>query len=187
MKRENNIYPRIVERNNIYVAILNASKKKKGRKNVQKVIANIDKCTDLIREMLVNKKFKPSPYEQVKIQDGVRKKERVIFKPAFYPDQIVHWALMQHLEPILRKGMYDYCCASVKGRGILYGARYLKKILVKDRKNTKYCLKLDVKKFYPSINQNIMKRKFRTVIKDNDTLELIDKIIESVDEGLPIR
>ena len=84
---------------------------------------------------------------------GARKKERIIYKPQFYPDQVVHWALMLQLEPILMKGMYEFCCASVKNRGILYGKRHLDKILVDDRKYTKYCLKLDVKKFYPSIDK----------------------------------
>ena len=49
--------------------------------------------------------------------------------------------------------MYDFCCASVKKRGIHYGAKHIKKILMDDRKNTKYCLKLDIKKFYPSIDK----------------------------------
>ena len=41
--------------------------------------------------------------------------------------------------------MYYYSCASIKGIGVYYGSKYLKKILKCDRKNTKYCLKLDIK------------------------------------------
>lgn len=110
-----------------------------------------------------------------------------MFKPIFYPDQCVHWALMQQIEPLLKRGMYDYCCGSVKGRGIAKGTRYLKRILVQDRKNTKYCLKLDVKKFYPSISQKILKWKFYKIIKDEETLDLIFKIIDSAEQGVPIR
>ncbi len=43
-----------------------------------------------------------------------------------------------------------------------------------------------LKKFYPSINQDILKSKFRKIIKDKDTLDLIDLIIDSGKEGLPI-
>ena len=186
MKREKNIYSRIIDSNNIYKAILNASKRKKSRKNVMRVIDDIDSYTEAIRQMLVNESYIPSKYEIVKIMDGVRKKERIIYKPAFYPDQIIHWALMMQLEPILGRGMYDYCCGSIKNRGILYAARYLKKILVRDRKNTKYCLKLDVKKFYPSIDKNILKQKFRKILKDQKALHLIDSIIDSSEEGVPI-
>src|SRR5574344_1107217 len=54
------------------------------------------------------------------------------------------------------------------------------------RKNTRYCLKMDIKKFYPSINQKILCDKFRTIIKDQDTLWLIDTIINEDFLGLPI-
>lgn len=187
MKREKEIYTKIIAKDNIQKAIICASRRKKNRNNVKKVIKNIDNCTEYIERLLKTKTYIPSPYQKISIMDGVRKKERIIFKPRFFPDQCIHWSLMLQLEPVLSRGMYDYCCASIKGRGILYGVRYLKKKLVQDRKNTKYCLKLDVKKFYPSIDKEILKKKFRRIIKDKDTLYLIDAIINSSEEGLPIR
>ena len=187
MKREKDIYIKIIDKNNIYKAILNASKGKKNRNNVKSVISNITSYVDDIYNKLSTKTYNPNPYVEMKIHDGVRKKERIIYKPKFYPDQVVHWALMQQIEPIIMRGMYEFCCGSVKNRGIMHGMKYLKKILVRDRKNTKYCLKLDIKKFYPSINKTILKRKFMRVIKDRDTLDLIDKIVDSANEGVPIR
>lgn len=186
MKTEKNIYIKIIDKNNIYKAIQNASKGKKSRSNVKKILDNIYFYVDVIYEQLKSKTYIPNKYEEKIIQDGVRKKERIIYKPRFFPDQIIHWALMQQIEDIIKRGMYEYCCGSVKNRGILYGVKYLKKILVRDRKNTKYCLKLDIKKFYPSINQSILKRKFRKIIKDRDTLDLIDLIVDSGKQGVPI-
>lgn len=187
MKRVGNIYEKITKKENIRRAILNASKGKKQRKSVIKILENMNFYVDEIYSMLMNKTYKPSPYVKMLIHDGVRKKERIIYKPQFYPDQIVHWCLMQQIQTIIEKGLYDYTCASIPERGIHYGAKYIKKILVRDRKNTKYALKLDVKKFYPSIDKETMKRKFMKVIKDRDTLDLIDKIIDSSEAGLPIR
>lgn len=186
MKTEKNIYIKITDKNNICKAIQNASKGKKSRSNVKKILDNIYFYVDVIYEQLKSKTYIPNKYEEKIIQDGVRKKERIIYKPRFFPDQIIHWALMQQIEDIIKRGMYEYCCGSVKNRGILYGVKYLKKILVRDRKNTKYCLKLDIKKFYPSINQSILKRKFRKIIKDRDTLDLIDLIVDSAEQGVPI-
>lgn len=187
MKRVGNIYEKITKKENIRQAIINASKGKKDRNGVIKILDNVNFYVDEIYNMLINKTYTPSPYIKMLIHDGARKKERIIYKPKFYPDQIIHWALMQQIQPIIQKGMYEYCCASVPNRGIHYGGKYIKKILVNDRKNTKYALKLDVKKFYPSINKEIMKRKFMRVIKDRDTLDLIEKIIDSSESGLPIR
>ena len=186
MKRKGNIYEKIIDKDNIRKAIIYASKQKKKRKNVKKVLDNIDYYANEIYKMLKNKTYVPSPYQEVIIHDGARKKERTIYKPCFYPDQCIHWALMLQIEPILSRGMYDYSCACVKGRGIHYALKYIKRILVQDRKNTKYCLKLDVKKFYPSIDKEILKKKFRRVIKCRDTLWLIDLIIDTLENGVPI-
>ena len=186
MKRVGNLYSKIYEKSNIHKAMNKASLRKKNRENVKKILNNQIYYTDLLYKLLKNKEYKPNPYREVKIHDGVRKKERTIYKPQFYPDQVIHWALMLPLEPILLRGMYYYCCGSVKNRGILHGTKYIKKILVRDRKNTKYCLKLDVKKFYPSINKEILKHKFIKIIKCRDTLDLIDLIIDSSKNGLPI-
>lgn len=188
MKRKGYIYNKIYTFDNCKMAIIKASKNKRYRNDVNCIINNIDKYATQLSEMLKNKEYKPSPYIEKKIYDGANKKERIIFKPAFFPDQCIHWSLMLQLQPILQKGMYEYCCASVPNRGIHYGSTYIKRILKDDRKNTKYCLKLDVKKFYPSIDKNVCKRKFRRIIKDYDVLNLIDAIIDSSNEsGLPIR
>ncbi len=188
MKRKGNFYNDICNKDNIKKAIIEAAKGKKYRNNVARILENIDNYVDILFNMLDTKKIKLSPYKKMTIHDGANKKERIIFKPAFFPDQCIHWSLMLQLQPILQKGMYEYCCASVPNRGIHYGSTYIKRILKDDRKNTKYCLKLDVKKFYPSIDKNVCKRKFRRIIKDYDVLNLIDAIIDSSNEsGLPIR
>lgn len=186
MKRTGNIFSKIITEGNIQQALLKASKGKKDRNNVQKVLNNEAFCIAHIKQILTDKTYVPSPYYAMKIKDGANKKERTIFKPKFFPDQIIHWALMLQITDIIERGMYAWTCASIKDRGISYGMKYLKKILKYDRKNTKYCLKLDIKKFYPSCNKEILKSKFRKIIKDKDTLWLIDSIIDSSDEGLPI-
>ena len=187
MKRKGNIYEKICTFENCKLAIIKASKNKKYRNDVNCIIHNIDRYAMQLSKILKNKIYEPSPYIEKKIYDGANKKERTIYKPKFYPDQCVHWALMLQIEDMLKKGMYDWSCAAIENRGVHYGARHIKKILVRDRKNTKYCLKLDIKKYYPSINKNLLKRKFRRIIKDNAVLELIEKIVDSSEEGLPIR
>jgi len=186
MKRKGFIYEKITELNNIELAIYKASIGKTKRKNVEKILDSPTYYAMQVQKLLKEKKYIPSPYIEMTIHDGASRKERVIYKPRFYPDQVVHWALMLQIEPLLLKGMYEFSCASIKGRGIKRGMNYLKRILVQDRKYTKYCLKLDVKKFYPSIDKEILKSKFRKIIKDKDTLNLIDVIINSGIEGLPI-
>lgn len=50
---------------------------------------------------------------------------------------------------------------------------------MKDAEGTKYCLKLDIKKFYPSINHRLLKKLLRKKFKDEKLLSLLDMIIDS--------
>jgi RNA-directed DNA polymerase len=56
---------------------------------------------------------------------------------------------------------------------------------LKDVAGTQYCLKLDVRKFYPSIDHDVLKKLLRRKFKDSDLLWLLDEIIDSA-PGLPI-
>ena len=82
--------------------------------------------------------------------------------------------------------MYEYNCGSVPGRGTSLGQKVIRRWLDKDYKSTKYCFKMDIHKFYPSVDIEILKQMFRRVIKDVDTLWLIDIILDSHPNGLPI-
>lgn len=164
---------------------MKASLGKREQKRVKKVLDNLEYYANKIQKMLINKKYIPSPYAIKTIEDGANKKVRTIHKPNFYPDQIIHWALMLQLQPMIMRGMYEYSCGSVQGRGTSYGQNTLRNWLDKDYKNTKYCLKMDVSKFYPSVNNEKIKEMFRRKVKDKDCLWLINQIIDSA-EGLPI-
>lgn len=46
-------------------------------------------------------------------------------------------------------------------------------------------MKLDIKKYYPSIDKEILKNKFRRLFKDNDLLWLLDTVVDS-ENDIPI-
>lgn len=62
----------------------------------------------------------------------------------------------------------------------------IEKDLNKFPKDTTYCLKLDIRKFYPSINKDILYDILKTKIKDNWVLSILKEIIDSHDTGVPI-
>lgn len=185
VKRISNIYENICALDNIKQAIMKASLGKRKQNRTKKVIDNIDLYAIKIQQLLLDKKYKPSPYVIKTIQDSSSGKIREIFKPHFYPDQIIHWALILQIQSIIMRGMYKYNCGSVPGRGTSYGQKTLRKWLDNDHRNTKYCLKMDISKFYPSTDNETLKKMFRRKIKDANCLWLIDKIIDS-NKGLPI-
>jgi len=186
MKRTGNIYQKICDLENIKKAIMKASLGKRNKYFVKNITSHLDYYAIQIQKLLVSKSYKPSPYTIKTIQDGANKKERTIYKPRFYPDQIIHWSLMLQLHNIILHGMYEFTCGSVPGRGTSFGQKAIRRWLDSDYRGTKYCLKLDVSKFYPSIDIELLKGMFSKKIKDSDCMWLINTILNSVQSGLPI-
>ena len=182
MKRYGHLYEKIYNIDNIRFAHHNARKGKKHYYEVKIVDTNLEFYVQRIHKMLKNKTFKNSDYTVFKRVFG--KKEREIFKLPYFPDRIIHHCIMQILEPIWKKSLIRDTYSSIKGRGLHDGVKRIKKAL-KDVEGTKYCLKLDVKKFYPSINHEVLKKIIRRKIKCQNTLWLLDKIIDSTN-GIPI-
>lgn len=167
---------------NLVLAHQNARKGKTHYTDVQKVDADLELYLHAINQMLKDKTYRTSEYKIFAKHDG--KKEREIFVLPYYPDRIIQWAIVQVLEPIWESTLITNTFSSLKGRGIHQGLVKLQKDL-QNRKDTKYCLKFDIKKFYPSIDHAILKSIIRKKIKDEDVLELLDGIIDGA-PGVPI-
>ena len=181
MKRIGNLYNKIISIENLHIADEKAQKGKLKQYGVQLHNKNKNQNIKALHEMLKNKTFKTSPYSIFKVYEP---KEREVYRLPFFPDRIVHHAIMNVLEAIFVSTFTADTYSCIKGRGIHKCANNLKKAL-QDRPNTIYCLKLDVKKFYPNIDHNILKQLLRNKFKDNDLLWLLDEIIDSA-KGLPI-
>lgn len=167
---------------NIRKAHMNARKGKAHYREVQMVNAEEEFYLSKIQDMLSNKTFQNSKYTTFMKLDS--KKERKIFKLPYFPDRIIHHCIVQVLEPIWMKTLIADTYSSLKGRGIHKGVKRIKAAL-KDRENTTYCLKMDVRKFYPSIDHAILKTVLQHKIKDPDVLWILNEIIDSTG-GVPI-
>lgn len=181
-KRYGHLYPMIYDTDNLIRAHMNARKGKTNYHEVKMVDEDPLKYINNIQKMLVDKTYKTSPYKVFKKYD--KTKEREIYVLPYYPDRIIQWAVVQVLEPIWLSTLISGTYSSLKGRGIHKALHRLKHDL-RDEKGTQYCLKLDVKKFYPSIDHTILKQTLRRKIKDPDVLELLDGIVDSA-IGVPI-
>ena len=181
MKRKGNLYSNIISIENLNLADKNARKGKAHQYGVQ--IFDKDREAKLIalNEMLMRREYKTSAYKTFIISDP---KEREIFCLPYFPDRIVHHAIMLHMEEIFVSTFTTDTYSCIKGKGISAAVRAVKKALLVSSE-TEYCLKLDIKKFYPSIDHQILKQLLRKKIKDKDLLNLLDEIIDSA-AGLPI-
>lgn len=181
MKRIGNLFDKIATLDNLYLAYEKAKKNKSRNIEIKKFEKNKDKLLLELQSKLINNQYKTSEYHTFVIYEP---KERIIYKLPFYPDRIVHHAIMNILEPIWTSIFIKNTYSCIKNRGIHRALCDVRKDL-KDINNTKYCLKLDIRKFYPNIDHTILKQIIRKKIKDIKLLNLLDEIIDSTD-GVPI-
>lgn len=184
MKRYGWLYEKAFSKENIKEAILRASKGKRKRIVVMRILLDIDHYVDEIYNMMWSYSFTPSPYTKKTIKDGASGKIRELSKPLFYPDHIIHWCIYLTLYPILVKSLIPKTYSSLKGRGQIYGQRFIKKQL-RNKRATKYYLKVDIRKFYPSVNTDKLMIMLERKTKDKKMLNLIHSILK-MENGLPI-
>jgi len=181
MKRLSNLYEKIYNIENLNLADERARKRKAHQYGVQQHDKNRKKNIHALHVMLKAKTYFTSPYTTFIIHEP---KERLISRLPYFPDRIIHHAVMNVLEPIFTSMFTADTYSCIKGRGI-HGAAYAVRDALKDVDGTQYCLKLDIRKFYPSIDHEILKALLRRKFKDADLLWLLDEIIDSA-EGVPI-
>lgn len=166
-----------------YENLLRAWKKtyrlKKYREDIMLFRKNLDENLIIIQNELIWKTYKVSEYRNYIIYEP---KKRII-NALPVRDRIVQHALVSIIEPIIDKQfIYDSHACRVG-----HGVKTAIDRFIKFARKNKYCLKCDISSYFPSINHDILKKLYRRRIECNDTLWLIDTIIDSTpNHGLPI-
>ncbi|TSC94584.1 MAG: RNA-directed DNA polymerase [Parcubacteria group bacterium Licking1014_1] len=161
-------------------------KGKRNKKDVQMFSFYLMDNILSLHEDLKNKIYKHGGYECFKINDP---KPRTIHK-ASVRDRLLHHAVYRMLYPFFDKTFISnsFSCRDNKGTH-----KAIKELIgyarVVSKNNTKACwiLKCDVRKFFTSINQNILINILDQRIPDKDIMNLLKEIIFSFKHnGLPL-
>ena len=178
MKRHGNLFSKIIEKDNIHLAYRKARKGKGWQDTIKRFENNLDENIKSIQESLINKTYSTSSYSEKTIYEP---KERIIYKLPFYPDRIIQHAIMNVIEPIWDGLMIhdSYSCRA--GKDIHAASKQTSEFIRKI--NPGYCLKMDIRKFYPSMNHDIMFDIVQQEIKCQDTLDLFEDVIYSMPDG----
>lgn len=187
MKRVGNLFEKLISDENLYLAIHEVNKShhyigKGNLRRVNKITVWVESTkAERVRELreILQNGFIQKPMRKFRIYDVNAQKWRNISEPAQYPDQYIHHAVQQCLEPIMMRGMDYYCCGSITNRGAGRGIHYLKKWMKTDKPGTKYAVECDIRHFYDSIDPSVAFAWFKSKIKDRRVLDVVWAIIKN--------
>lgn len=170
MKRASNLFDRICNIQNLHEAYYKAAKSKRLAKEVILFNKNYEQNLEKLRRSLIEKSYRQGEYRHFTITDP---KERII-SAALFADRIVHHAIINILEPVFERQFIFHTYACRVGKGTHAAARYA----FKNAKVCKYFFKLDVRKYFDSIDHFILKKSLSGIIKDGTCIELLYEIID---------
>lgn len=183
MKSYNHLWEKFISEENIKSAILNSSKGKRKRKNVREIYENQDEWIPKIRNYAEN--FRNEKHTPIEIYDGIERKKRTIIVPS-YREQIIHHMIVNTMIPIFMHGMYEHSYGSIPKRGAHKRKKVIERWIRNDAKNVKYCLKMDIRKYFESVPHEILKKKMEDVVHDKRLLSVLCKLVDVVESGIPI-
>ena len=181
-KRTGYLFDKTFTIENLYEAFLNARKSKRKKLGTLKFEKNLGTELQKLYDELQSGRYRPKPYIQFKVYEP---KERVINAPAFR-DLVVQHAIYKIIYPIFDKTFIDTSFACRKGGGTHKASLYTQNELKKYEGNL-YFLKLDIRKFFYSINREILRKLFEKKIKDKRFIDIMCEFTYmNADKGIPI-
>jgi RNA-directed DNA polymerase len=174
---------------NLLVAWEEFLRGKRKRKDVQEFQMNLmDNVLDLHRDLRDNT-YRHGPYEAFNISDP---KPRNIHK-ATVRDRLLHHAIYRQLYPVCDKTFiaHSYSCRVNKGthKALNTFTSFARKVS-NNHTTTAWVLKCDIKKFFASIDHEILFSILEKKIPDQELLKLLREIVGSFEtmpsKGLPL-
>lgn len=177
MKTCNNLYDEIISPGNLILAWRKARKGKTKKQYVLEFERNLIENILALHSELKNQTYKPKPLQTFILRDP---KTRKISK-ADFRDRVVHHALVRIIEPIFDKTFIYDSCANRKGKGSLFALKRFEKFQRKVTSNLSsngFCLKADIKHYFPEIDHEIILNIIKRKIKDEKVMWLIRSIVK---------
>lgn len=183
-------FHKVCDFQNLYKAHTRARRGKRWNREVIDFEMNLAENLSVISDSLKNHTYEMAGYYRFMVHDP---KDRQIHA-LYYRDRVVQHCLCDEvLSPLLdRKLIYDNTACRV-GKGTHFAQKRLTAFMREHYRSygsEGYFLKCDIRKFFDSIDHQILKTKIRKVFRDKEILWLIDKIIDSYEKtpgrGLPL-
>ena len=178
MKRYGNLWNQVTDFANLLDSAHKSQKGKRFRPNVLQFNYNLEAELIQLQAELRSKTYCPGAYRTFEI---VEPKRRMI-SAAPYRDRVVHHALCSVILPIVEATYIQDSYANRLG----FGTHRALRRFTHFTRSSRYILQCDIRKYFPSIDHEILKTILRRKLKCPDTLWLIDTLIDNSNEQEPI-
>jgi retron-type reverse transcriptase len=178
MIRYGNLYPQIIDFENLLLAAQKAEKGKRFRENVLAFNYNLEHELLRLKQELINRTYQPGEYRTFYIKEP---KTRMI-SAAPYRDRVIHHALCNIILPLIERSFINDSYAN----RVNFGTHSALRRFTKFARSSRYVLQCDIQKYFPSIDHEVLKNLLRRKIKCCDTLWLIDTIIDNSNEQFAV-
>jgi len=179
------LFEDVISLDNLFSAWREFSRGKMKKADVLEFKLNLEDNLFRLHHELKNKTHKHSHYTAFTVCDP---KLRRIHK-ATVCNRVLHHAIFRILYQIFDKSfIFDsYSCRIGKGthRAVARLEKFCRQLSRKNSRNI-FALKFDVRKFFDSVDQNILLSFIKRKIYDENTIWLVEKIIKSFPAGLPL-
>jgi len=173
MKKIENLYQKIISKENLYRAAYVASKGRRYRDTTADFNFCLEEEINCLHRECLRRTYRHGKYRLFTIYEP---KERMIAAAPFR-DRVVHHAVHDCLEPLIDKTFIHHSYACRKDKGTHKAVDRAQSFL----RANEFCFHGDIKKYFPSINHDILKGMLRTRIGDRDLRWLLDELIDSAD------
>lgn len=183
MKRAGNLWASICNEHALLAAYQRASEGKRSHRACYEFSRNLGGNIDRLLNELTQGTYHPRPLNSFWVRDG--KKPRLIEAPAFR-DLVVQHAIYAAISPVFERRYIATNFACRTGLGTHKAADWLQDVM-RDAPRTCWVLHVDVRKFFYSIDREILEMLLRRSIKCERTLRLMMKFaMRSSPTGVPI-
>ena len=181
MERIKDIYDKVISKENLYRSAYAAARGRRYRDTTADFNFNLEEEIQHLHEELAITTYRHGKYRVFTIRDP---KVREI-SAAPFRDRVVHHAAHDVIEPLMdRSFIYDsYACRKDKGthKAVDRAQSFLRA--------NRFCFHGDIKKYFPSIDHDMLKGLVRRRIADKDVVWLLEEVVDSAVgllAGLPV-
>lgn len=178
MKRYKRLFDAISSSEALFCAWDQFKKDKRNKEDVLRFEMSLEQNIFALQRSLRDKTYKHGEYEGFRVYDP---KLREIHK-ATVLDRVLHHAIFTALNPIFEPTFIPMSFSCRVGKGTHAGVRAVAAMLrAESRNNTRQCftLKCDVRKFFDSVDHDILLGILERRIADSDAMWLLREIIGS--------